>query len=99
MGDFYQVGVFTTFHQLGSEADLERLEQELVTHGRARPTALVLPALFSEFEGPALPQIIKELEHVPYLKRIVLSLDRADRSQFEHARRALSRLQTPVTVV
>ena len=99
MGDFYQVGVFTTFHQLGSETDLERLEQELVMHGRARPTALVLPALFSEFEGPALPRIIEELEHVPYLKRIVLSLDRADRSQFERARKAFEKVSTPVTVV
>ncbi len=99
MGDFYQVGVFTTFHQLGSEEDLERLEQELVPHGRSRPTALVLPALFSEFEGPALPRIIEELRGVPYLKRIVLSLDRADASQFDHARRAFSVLQTPVTIV
>jgi len=72
MGDFYQVGVFTTFHQLGSEDDLERLEQELVTHGRSRPTALVLPALSSEFDGPALPRIIEELKAVPYLKRVVL---------------------------
>ena len=99
MGDFYQVGVFTTFHQLGAEEDLERLEQELVTHGRVRPTALVLPALFSEFDGPALPHIIDELKSVPYLKRIVLSLDHADKTQFEHARRAFHALRTPVTVV
>jgi glucosyl-3-phosphoglycerate synthase len=99
MGDFYQVGVFTTFHQLGKEEDLERLEQELVTHARSRPTALVLPALFSEFEGPALPSIIEELKPVPYLKRIVLSLDRADRAQFEHARRAMGVLPTPVSIV
>ncbi len=99
MGDFYQVGVFTTFHQLGSEDDLERLEQELVTHGRSRPTALVLPALSSEFDGPALPRIIEELKAVPYLKRVVLSLDKADRAQFDRARRALSVLRTPVVVV
>lgn len=99
MSDFYQVGVFTTFHRLGAEKDLDRLEQELVTHGRSRPTALVLPALFSEFEGPALPRIIEELKAVPYLKRIVMSLDRAEPAQYEYARRAMSVLPTPVTIV
>lgn len=99
MGDFYQVGVFTTFHQLGTDDAVERIEGELARHGRARPTALVLPALFSEFEGTALPAIIEELKSVSYLKRIVLSLDHADRSQFDHARRTLAVLPVPVTVV
>ncbi len=99
MSDFYQVGVFTTIHNLGTPEALERLEAELVVHGRTRPTALLLPALYSEFEGPAMPSIIDELSRVPYLKRIVVSLDRADRSQFDAARRAFDGLSTPVTVV
>ena len=99
MSDFYQVGVFTTIHNLGAPEMLERLEAELVVHGRARPTCLLLPALFSEFEGPAMPNIIDELAQVPYLKRIVVSLDRADRSQFERARKAFEKVSTPVTVV
>ena len=99
MSDFYQVGVFTTMHNLGMPEALERLEAELVTHGRQRPTALLLPALFSEFEGPAMPRIIAELAQVPYLKRIVVSLDRADRDQFDIARRAFEGVSTPVTVV
>ncbi|MCC6163965.1 MAG: glycosyl transferase [Acidobacteria bacterium] len=99
MSDFYQVGVFTTMHNLGMPEALERLEAELVTHGRQRPTALLLPALFSEFEGPAMPGIIAELAQVPYLKRIVVSLDRADRAQFDTARRAFDKVSTPVTVV
>jgi len=99
MSDFYQVGVFTTIHNLGTPEMLERLEAELVVHGRARPTCLLLPALFSEFEGPAMPNIIDELARVPYLKRIVVSLDRADRSQFERARKAFEKVSTPVTVV
>lgn len=99
MSDFYQVGVFTTIHNLGTPEALERLEAELVVHGRTRPTALLLPALFSEFEGPAMPTIIAELARVPYLKRIVVSLDRADRAQFDMARRAFDEVTTPVTVV
>jgi glucosyl-3-phosphoglycerate synthase len=99
MSDFYQVGVFTTIHNLGTPEALERLEAELVVHGRTRPTALLLPALFSEFEGPAMPNIIAELAQVPYLKRIVVSLDHADRAQFDLARRAFDAVSTPVTVV
>jgi glucosyl-3-phosphoglycerate synthase len=99
MSDFYQVGVFTTIHNLGMPEALERLEAELVVHARARPTALLLPALYSEFEGPAMPRIIDELARVPYLTRIVVSLDRADRSQFDAARRAFAGFSIPVSVV
>ncbi|MPY89291.1 MAG: glycosyl transferase [Luteitalea sp.] len=99
MSDFYQTGVLATFHQLQEPRDLARLEQELVRHARIRPIALILPALFSEFETEALPRIIEQLRSVPYLKRIVLSLDRAERAQFDEARKRLSTLTTPVTVV
>jgi glucosyl-3-phosphoglycerate synthase len=99
VSDFYQVGVFTTIHNLGTPEALERLEAELVQHARTRPTALLLPALFSEFEGPAMPRIIAELARVPYLTKIVVSLDRADRTQFEAARRAFDGIATPVTIV
>lgn len=99
MSDFYQVGVFTTIHNLGTPEALERLEAELVVHARTRPTALLLPALYSEFEGPAMPRIIDELTRVPYLTRIVVSLDRADAGQFDAARRAFEGFSTPVTIV
>ncbi len=99
MSDFYQVGVFTTIHNLGTPEALDRLEAELVVHARTRPTALLLPALYSEFEGPAMPRIIEEVRDVPYLTRIVVSLDRADREQFDAARRAFDGFRTPVTVV
>ena len=99
MSDFYQVGVFTTIHNLGTPEALDRLEAELVVHSRTRPTALLLPALYSEFEGPAMPHIIAELSRVPYLTRIVVSLDHADRAQFDAARRAFDGITTPVTVV
>ena len=99
MGDFYQVGVIATLHRLESEDGLERLESELLHHSRYRPIALVLPALFSEFDGPALPRIIEQLKRVRYLRRIVLSLDRASREQFDHARREFDEVPTPTTVV
>jgi glucosyl-3-phosphoglycerate synthase len=99
MGDFYQVGVVATFHRLEEADGLDRLEQELARHARTRPIALVLPALFSEFEAQALPHIIEELSRVRYLKRIVLSLDRADRRQYDIARRAFEGVPTDTVFI
>lgn len=98
MSDFYQVGVIATFHRL-SEHNLPQLEEELQHHAQVRPIALVLPALARELDGPAMPHILSELRQVRYLKRVVLSLDRADRAQFERARAALAALDPPGRVV
>jgi glucosyl-3-phosphoglycerate synthase len=46
--------------------------------------------LYREFEGEALPQILKELKKVRYLRQIVLCLDKANKSQYEKAKRLLS---------
>lgn len=61
--------------------------------------ALVLPSLFSELEGPALGPIIDELTKATYLEQIVIGLDRADRDQFEFAKKFFSRLPQPHTVL
>jgi len=98
MGDFYQVGVISTLHRLDT-AGLARLEAELEHYTRVRPVALVIPALYSEFEGPALPQILETLGSIRYLRRIVLSLDAASEEQFALARKAVSAIQTAKTSV
>jgi glucosyl-3-phosphoglycerate synthase len=91
MGDFYQNGVITNFHNL-TRRPVEELERELVGFSRQRPMSLVLPSLYSELEGEALPSIIQELTQVPYLSEVVVGLDRADEKQFEHAREFFSKL-------
>jgi glucosyl-3-phosphoglycerate synthase len=91
MGDFYQNGIITTLHNLRSRS-LENLEAELMAFKKHRPMSLVLPSLFSELEGPALKNIVKELTKVPYLEEIVIGLDRADQSQFEFALNYFSEL-------
>ncbi|GAB5452741.1 MAG: cell wall biogenesis glycosyltransferase [Halioglobus sp.] len=84
MADFYQNGIVTTLHNL-SRRPVEELEQELTGFSRVRPLGLILPALFSELEGAALPEIVKEIRQVPYLSEIVIGLDRADQDQFQQA--------------
>jgi glucosyl-3-phosphoglycerate synthase len=98
MTDFYQSGIITTLHQLGSPS-LERLETELREHSRLRPISLVLPALYSEFEGPAMPRIVEELAKVKYLQQIVLVLDQASEKEFQHVREFLSPIPTEVRIV
>ena len=84
MADFYQNGIVTTLHNL-SERPVEELEKELVEFSKRRPMALILPSLFSELEGTALPNIIDHIRKVPYLSQIVIGLDRANLKQYQHA--------------
>ena len=91
MSDFYQNGVITTLHQLRTRS-LDDLEEELIRLSRDRPMALVLPSLYSELEGPALENIVRQLAEVPYLSQIVIGLDRADETQYGHAVEYFGRL-------
>jgi glucosyl-3-phosphoglycerate synthase len=84
MGDFYQNGIITTLHNL-SHRSIPALEEELLRFSRTRPLGLILPSLYSELEGEALPRIVEELRSVPYLAEIVIGLDRADEAQYRHA--------------
>jgi glucosyl-3-phosphoglycerate synthase len=89
MGDFYQNGIITTLHNL-SRRPVADLEAELLAFSRKRPLGLLLPSLYSELEGEALPAIVEHLAAVPYLSQVVIGLDRADAEQFRHAHRFFS---------
>lgn len=91
MADFYQNGIITTLHNL-SHRPLEDLENELLSFSRVRPMGLLLPCLYSELEGEALPRIVDHLRAVPYLEHIVIGLDSADESQYRRALEFFSRL-------
>ena len=98
MSDFYQTGVITTLHQLGKPS-LERLETELLGFSKTRPIALVLPALYSEFEGPAMPGIVQELAKVKYLNEIVLVLDKASEADFGRVREFMAPITAEVKII
>ena len=91
MGDFHQNGIITTLHNL-SRRPLEEMESELVEFSKKRPLGLILPSLYSELEGEAMPLIISELKNVPYLNQIVIGLDRADENQYRDALKFFSGL-------
>jgi len=98
MADFSQNGVVTTL-QILKDRPIEDLERELMTIAKKRKMVLLLPALVTEFDGPAMHGIIEKLKSVSYLQKIVLSLDRADEKQFRKIKKILSVLPAEVRVV
>ncbi len=86
MGDFHQNGNITTLHNLRTR-NVEEMEAELRTYALTRKMTLILPCLYSELEGKAMPNILAELSKVNYLHRIIIGLDAANEEQFRHARR------------
>jgi glucosyl-3-phosphoglycerate synthase len=98
MSDFFQNGVITTLQNLGNRS-LEDMEKELETFSERRKMVLLLPALYSEFETPAMHKIIEELKKVKYLYKIILGLDKATKEQFEEVKKLMSVLPCKVDVL
>jgi len=98
MGDFYQTGVISTLHRFTS-SNLDKMEGEIKRYSRTTPIALILPCLYSELEGPAMPRIAEELKKVKYLRQIVVGLDRADAEQFRKAREFFAALPQEKRIV
>ena len=86
MADFAQNGVIGTLHNLRNRST-EDLEAELVGFSAEAPMSLLLPCLYSELEGPAMGPITEQLKKIPYLRQIIIGLDRANEQQFDHARK------------
>ncbi len=98
MSDFYQTGAVATLHQIGKR-HIPALEEELREFNKTRPIALMLPAVYSEFERAAFPNILKTLEGVDYLNEIVLVMNKTNAMQFREAKRIISGLPYPITIV
>jgi glucosyl-3-phosphoglycerate synthase len=99
MADFYQTGVVTTLHRFKPSIELPHLEEELGRFSESTAICLVLPALYSEFQGPAMQGILDELKQVRYLRHIVVALARANRQQYEEVKSLFAELPQEVTVL
>lgn len=96
MADFYQTGVVTTLHRLNPDG-LARLESDLARFSDSTPIGLILPALYAEFQSPAMHRIVDQLARVQYLRHIVVALGRATEAEYEHAREFFRGFRRPVT--
>ena len=86
MGDFHQNGSITTLHNL-NYSTLEYLEQRLVKYSKKRKMGLIIPALYTELEKPALKHIVETLQQVPYLTEITIGLDQANKKAISTCQR------------
>ncbi len=91
MGDFYQTGVITTLHRLGTPK-ISNIENKLLQYSTVRPLSLVLPSIYAELEGNALPNILEVLKTVGYIGKIVVTMGQTDAGQFEKAKHFFSKL-------
>lgn len=90
MPDFHQPVLLPTLHHL-AESDLEQRETLLTELAESKPIALVIPALHAEIERKALPRMLKELSSVPYLSKVVFSMNEMTAEGYAKARKFFAR--------
>ena len=103
MGSFYQNGIVANLHDFSygtsSEANYKKLENDLMNFSKNNPMELILPCLFSEISGKALPKIVNEINKTKFLNHIVIGLDRANKNQYKEASNFFENLEIPHSIL
>jgi glucosyl-3-phosphoglycerate synthase len=86
MPDFHQPILLPTLHHL-ADTKLEEREALLAGFSKRKPVALVIPALYGELEGKALPAMLKQLSRARYVQRVVISMNGMNAAQHRRALR------------
>ncbi|MAR12137.1 MAG: glycosyl transferase [Blastopirellula sp.] len=73
MADFFQSGLITTIHDLGS-SQRAQLEDLLRASTQRHKIGLVLPVTASDMRAEPFPQIIQQLREADYIESIVVAL-------------------------
>jgi len=98
MSDFSQNGVISTLHDFGTKST-SVIESELLKFSEQRKMELILPCLYSELEGTALPKIVEEISKTKYLDHIIIGLDKANETQAKKAWKFFKKLKTPFSIL
>ena len=98
MSDFSQNGIISTLHDFGTKSSVQ-IEKELLSFSKQRKMELILPCLYSELEGTALPKIVKEISKTKYLDHIIVGLDRANSKQAKKAWKFFKKLNIPFSIL
>ncbi len=98
MGDFSQNGIVSTLHDFKTKST-EQIEKELLEFSKEREMELILPCLYSELEGEALPKIVSEISKTKYLNHIIIGLDKANKNQAKDAWKFFKKLKTDFTIL
>ncbi len=98
MSDFSQNGIISTLHDFGTKTTSE-IEKELLSFSKLRKMELILPCLYSELDGNALPKIVKEISKTKYLDHIIVGLDKANSKQAKKAWKFFKKLNMPFSIL
>ena len=98
MSDFSQNGIISTLHDFGTKTT-NQIETELLHFSKERKMELILPCLYSELKGDALPNIVSEIAKTNYLHHIIIGLDQASEKQARKAWNFFEKLETPFTIL
>jgi len=98
MGDFSQNGIVSTLHDFKTKST-DEIEKELLEFSKERKMELILPCLYSELEGEALPKIVSEISKTKYLNHIIIGLDKANETQAKDAWKFFKKLKTDFTIL
>ena len=98
MGDFSQNGIVSTLHDFKTKST-EQIEKELLEFSKERKMELILPCLYSELEGEALPKIVSEIGKTKYLNHVIIGLDKANKNQAKDAWKFFKKLRTDFTIL
>ncbi len=94
--DFYQ-GLVTTIHDF--EADIQSKEKRIAEMAEERPVSLVLPMLYRELGGQALPNIVRNLNKCDYISQLLIPITAKNASEYRSAARFFNRLELPHLVI
>ena len=98
MGDFSQNGIVANLHDF-SIRSTEQIEKDLLKFSKERKLELILPCLYSELEGDALPNIVNEISKTKYLNHVIIGLDQANNAQAKKAWKFFKKLKTPFSIL
>ena len=98
MSDFSQNGIISTLHDFGTKST-SVIEKDLLKFSKERKMELILPCLYSELEGTALPKIVEEISKTKYLDHIIVGLDRANENQAKNAWKFFKKLKSPFSIL
>jgi glucosyl-3-phosphoglycerate synthase len=98
MSDFSQNGIVSDLHDFGTKST-DEIEKDLQKFSKERNMELILPSLYSELEGTALPKIVNEISKTKYLSHIIIGLDKANEKQAKNAWKFFKKLNTPFTIL
>tara|TARA_B100000886_G_scaffold265112_1_gene189528 strand:- start:629 stop:1849 length:1221 start_codon:yes stop_codon:yes gene_type:complete len=98
MSEFSQNGTISTLHDFGTRST-DEIEKDLLKFSKERKMELILPCLYTELEGSALPNIVEEISKTKYLDHIIVGLDRANEKQAKEAWKFFRKLKTSFSIL